>query len=208
MHEEYIAEAVSLDVSKCGSVIYGLLVHLSDWAFEELRSRFVRVVSPGKVVLPAEAASHQFSVDQCVSSSSLQDFCALLRCCIIMLHLLEFDFNLSMEKSQILLEMVREMCSPDVVMLFLLQGVGKDRLVTGVEAGFESFPNESGPPTPFLCSVLEVISGSSYLCPIKGSSSSSLSLFSPASSNSFSSVWTQFKAWKLRPKSHGVKQNF
>ncbi|MQM04843.1 hypothetical protein Taro_037652 [Colocasia esculenta] len=148
IHEEY-----SVDVCTCAPAIYGLVVHLSNWAFGELHSRFLRIISPRKVVPSAEAARDQFRFNQCASSSFLQDFCVLLRCCITMLHLLEFDFNLCMEKSQILVGMLRELCSPDVVILSLQQRAGNDRLVTG---GEECFLKESSSPSPFLSSILEV----------------------------------------------------
>ncbi|KAI3995236.1 hypothetical protein MKX01_032038 [Papaver californicum] len=94
--------SLSLDsISQCPGEKFTDVRKISNFLFEELSRRFSHL-NVGQGILCSE------------SWDLLQDLTLLLRCCISMLHLLEFDPSLLIEKCQILLSMLGKVCSPEL----------------------------------------------------------------------------------------------
>lgn len=168
-----IGDAFSMDISICGALtnaVRNLLCHLSNWAFNTLDRQFEHILSPRKLLLAARAASAQRNSNHW-EPSSLRSFCFHLRCCITMLYMLEFDLNLLMGKSQILVKMLRELSCPDIQLMFCsLKTFRNDIRSTGISdsisheiicgdmSGFECAKDEISQVVPAVLSILEVIS--------------------------------------------------
>ncbi|RZS02772.1 hypothetical protein BHM03_00032839 [Ensete ventricosum] len=79
------------------------LTYLSNLFFRELEEKFERLFS--EVGLPVPSA---------FTDSYQEGLVLLLRCCMVMLHFLEFDLSLVVEKCKILLSILRRLCVPNL----------------------------------------------------------------------------------------------
>ncbi|XP_026460953.1 uncharacterized protein LOC113362216 isoform X2 [Papaver somniferum] len=90
-------------ISQCPGEKLTNIRKISNFLFDELSRRFEHCFSNvGQGVLCSD------------SWGLLQDLTLLLRCCISMLHLLEFDLSLLIEKCKILLSILGKLCSPEL----------------------------------------------------------------------------------------------
>ncbi|URE14713.1 RNA-binding protein Luc7-like [Musa troglodytarum] len=79
------------------------LTYLSDLFFRELEEKFERLFSDvGRPVPSTFTDSYQ------------EGLVLLLRCCMVMLHFLEFDLSLVVEKCKIILSILRRLCVPNL----------------------------------------------------------------------------------------------
>ncbi|RZC85198.1 hypothetical protein C5167_011827 [Papaver somniferum] len=136
---------------------------ISNFLFEELSRRFEHFFSNvGQGVLCSD------------SWGLLQDLTLLLRCCISMLHLLEFDLSLLIEKCKILLSILGKLCSPELASYVGRKGTnvisvkestsrectiaGEDCITSVVEEyeTFMCFVQKSRASIPVLRSIVEV----------------------------------------------------
>lgn len=90
------------------------MVRLSDLLFDEVHKQFELLVS-GMGFLPVMTLSNQSDQHSNILIPS-KDFALVLRCCMAILQLLEFDQSLVLEKCQILLTILKRLCSPDLIL--------------------------------------------------------------------------------------------
>ncbi|KAI3924973.1 hypothetical protein MKW92_010437 [Papaver armeniacum] len=156
--------SLSLDsISQCPSEKLTDIRKISNFLFEELSRRFEHLFSNvGQGVLCSD------------SWGLLQDLTLLLRCCISMLHLIEFDSSLLIEKCKILLSILGKLCSPELASYVGRKGTnvisikestsrectiaGEDCITSVVEEyeTFMCFVQKSGASIPVLRSIVEV----------------------------------------------------
>ncbi|MCL7030976.1 hypothetical protein MKW94_000846 [Papaver nudicaule] len=136
---------------------------LSNFLFDELSRRFAHLLSSvGQGILCSD------------SWGLLQDLTLLLRCCISMLHLLEFDTSLLIEKCQILFSILGKVCSPELASYAGRKGrnvisvkesisrectIAGENCITSVVMEYETFMcgvQKSGALIPVLRSIVEV----------------------------------------------------
>ncbi|XP_064972014.1 uncharacterized protein LOC135616592 [Musa acuminata AAA Group] len=79
------------------------LTYLSNLFFRELEEKFERLFSDVGHPVPST-----------FTDSYQQGLVLLLRCCMVMLHFLEFDLSLVVEKCKILLSILRRLCVPNL----------------------------------------------------------------------------------------------
>ncbi|KAF9616678.1 hypothetical protein IFM89_031542 [Coptis chinensis] len=153
------------------TVNYIYICSLSSFLFSELSRKFELVFSCLRMeVGQSTVHSEDWGIQE--------DLILLLRCCMGILHLLAFDVTVLIEKCRILLTILRNLCSPDLVLQVshYMKGLGKRSIVfkksiscewmytkDGDTSTFEkrcvastSFSEHSTSPVPLLCSVLEV----------------------------------------------------
>ncbi|KAI3924974.1 hypothetical protein MKW92_010438 [Papaver armeniacum] len=116
--------SLSVDsLSRCPGEKFSDIRKMSNFLFEELSGRFEHLFS--------NVGQHILCSD---SWGLLQELTLLLRCCISMLHLLEFDRSLLIEKCQILLSILRILCSPELASTAGRKG--KSVCITSVSVAF------------------------------------------------------------------------
>ncbi|XP_042504319.1 uncharacterized protein LOC122081314 isoform X3 [Macadamia integrifolia] len=143
------------------------ICNLSNFLFEELSRKFEHLFSG------SESASQQLDI-----LVHPEDLKLLLRCCMGMLRLLEFNQGFLLEKCKILLAILCKLCSSDVL-LHISRNLGENakhalrfersfsrQCVYAGHSGFTTYVEEynasmciveeAGSPIPFLCSLLEV----------------------------------------------------
>ncbi|XP_026437194.1 uncharacterized protein LOC113335317 [Papaver somniferum] len=126
--------SLSVDsLSRCPGENFTDIRKMSNFLFEELSGRLEHLFS--------NVGQHILCSD---SWGLLQELTLLLRCCISMLHLLEFDLSLLIEKCQILLSILRILCSPEIASTAGRKG--KSVCITSVSCAF----------FPVLHSIIEV----------------------------------------------------
>eukprot|EP00268_Persea_americana_P049906 TRINITY_DN5391_c0_g1_i3.p1 TRINITY_DN5391_c0_g1~~TRINITY_DN5391_c0_g1_i3.p1 ORF type:complete len:662 (-),score=92.06 TRINITY_DN5391_c0_g1_i3:315-2300(-) len=90
------------------------MVRLSDMLFNEVRRQFGLLVSG--VGLPPEMTSSTDNNQHFNIMIPFEHFALLLRCCMAILQLLEFDPSVVLEKCQILLTILERLCSLDLIL--------------------------------------------------------------------------------------------
>ncbi|XP_077218393.1 2-isopropylmalate synthase isoform X2 [Tasmannia lanceolata] len=107
-----------------------------------------------------------------------EDFALLLRCCIVILKLVEFDQSVVFEKCQILITILKRLCCPDLMLYVSGHMAGNNKNIISfkrsvsqectydLDGGLTSILEESAASVsfighacslvPFLCSILEV----------------------------------------------------
>nr|DAD34336.1 TPA_asm: hypothetical protein HUJ06_004976 [Nelumbo nucifera] len=153
-------------------VTFAVICKLSNFLFKELQRRFEQLLS-GLLDVSVNTATGQDKV-----LNHPEDLTMLLRCCLIIMLLLVFDQSFLMEKCQILLVVLRKLCSPDLLLhvschmkgnekstISLKRSVSHERIyasdnsiisvVEELDASM-SFSEQIGMPIPILCSMLEV----------------------------------------------------
>ncbi|XP_010250866.1 PREDICTED: uncharacterized protein LOC104592977 isoform X3 [Nelumbo nucifera] len=152
-------------------VTFAVICKLSNFLFKELQRRFEQLLS-GLLDVSVNTATGQDKV-----LNHPEDLTMLLRCCLIIMLLLVFDQSFLMEKCQILLVVLRKLCSPDLLLhvschmkgnekstISLKRSVSHERIyasdnsiisvVEELDASM-SFSEQIGMPIPILCSMLE-----------------------------------------------------
>ncbi|KAF8411882.1 hypothetical protein HHK36_004440 [Tetracentron sinense] len=152
------------------------ICNLSNSLFKELCRRFEQLFSALHHVT-ANVVFGQVSIYSDIWGPP-EELTLLLRCCMVILRLLEFDQNLLLQKCQILLEILSKLCSPDVMLhISCIAGRNKNSAISfkrsvsrectyssdgGITSSVEEFDaslcfiEQSDLFLPFLCSIHEV----------------------------------------------------
>ncbi|XP_078441045.1 2-isopropylmalate synthase [Wolffia australiana] len=143
-----------------------LLCNLSNWAFSALNGKFQEIISPPRFLPAASPRPLLYNREPCL----LQDFCTHLRSCVALLYMLDFDYNLMMEKSQILVNMLKTLCCPDEgpssfssqalgnkLWSFALSNLASHRNIDEQLSGLNCEENGMDPSVPAVLSVVEVM---------------------------------------------------
>lgn len=145
---------------------------LSEILFKELDGRFKRFFSD----------LHDVKSDTVMSADALEELALLLRCCMVILNLLDFDQDLLLEKGRVLLLVLKVLISlksgenesngrstsvrvEKIVSRQCAFDDGDTGCTTSVAEDFAAslcFLEPSDPCRPFLCALLEVVLVENY----------------------------------------------